>query len=130
MRSFFTSESVTEGHPDKICDQISDCLLYTSTRRMVEQVHDFDYFVTATEMEALILECSQIKLYMPKYNILLKDNKTYPYIKIDLKTDFSKVEISRKRPNDGARYFGPYSGGVKQIIEMCIRDRAAPTPSR
>ena len=100
------------------------------TRRMVEQVHDFDYFVTATEMEALILECSQIKLYMPKYNILLKDNKTYPYIKIDLTTDFSKVEISRKRPNDGARYFGPYSGGVKQIIDTVNRTFALPDCTR
>lgn len=96
------------------------------TRRMVERVHDFDYFVTATEMEALILECSQIKLYMPKYNILLKDNKTYPYIKIDLKKDFSRVELSRKRPSDGARYFGPYSGGVKQIIDTVNRTFALP----
>ncbi len=81
------------------------------TARMVEQVADFDYILTDTEMEALALENRLIKLYQPKYNILLKDGKSYPFIKVNMKEDYPKIEFTRKRVDDGARYFGPYSGG-------------------
>lgn len=81
------------------------------TARMVENVADFEYILTDTDMEALALENRLIKLYKPKYNILLKDGKSYPYIKVDLKQDYPKLEFTRTRKDDGARYFGPYSGG-------------------
>ncbi len=79
------------------------------TRRMVANVHRFDYILTDTEIEALSLENSLIKQYTPKYNIKLKDSKSYPYIKITLNDPFPKISVTRKRLADGARYFGPYS---------------------
>ncbi len=89
------------------------------TAKMVENVADFDYILTDTEMEALALENRLIKLYQPKYNILLKDGKSYPYIKVNLKEDYPRIEFTRKRGDDGARYFGPYSGGsaVNEVID-------------
>ena len=99
-------------------------------RRMVSHVHDFDYFITPTEMEALILECSQIKLYMPRYNILLKDNKTYPYIRVDLTQPYPKIEFTRRRAEDRARYFGPYSGSVRAIIETVNKTFGLPSCKR
>ena len=80
------------------------------TEKMVNDVWDFDYMLTDTEMEALTLENKLIKLHMPKYNILLKDSKSYPYIKVDLQKPYPTVEFTRKRLADGAKYFGPYSG--------------------
>lgn len=89
-------------------------------RAMVENVADFDYFVTLTEKDALALEANLIKKHKPRYNILLKDDKQSPYIKIDLKLDFPCLEITRKVKRDGARYFGPYFNGlrVKEIVEI------------
>lgn len=80
------------------------------TEKMVNDVWDFDYMLTDTEMEALALENKLIKLHMPKYNILLKDSKSYPYIKVNLQKSYPTVEFTRKRQADGAKYFGPYSG--------------------
>jgi len=79
---------------------------------MVKNVVDFDYILTNSELDALLLECNLIKKHQPYYNILLKDGKNYPYIRIDLKQDFPKLEIVRKLRKDKAKYFGPYFSGV------------------
>ena len=80
------------------------------TVRMVSQIDDFDTILCDTEMEALALENVKIKQYNPKYNILLKDAKFYPYIKLTLNEPYPRVFMTRKRELDGAKYFGPYSG--------------------
>ena len=79
---------------------------------MVEQIDDFYYIITQTEIDALALENNLIKKYKPKYNILLKDDKTYPYIKVDVKEDFPRFSVTRKLKK-GAKYFGPFMGGVR-----------------
>ena len=79
---------------------------------MVENIADFYYIITQTEIDALALENNLIKKYKPKYNILLKDDKTYPYIKVHTKENFPRVSITRKIKKDG-KYFGPFMGGVR-----------------
>ena len=79
---------------------------------MVEHIADFYYIITQTEIDALALENNLIKKYKPKYNILLKDDKTYPYIKVHTKENFPRVSITRKIKKDG-KYFGPFMGGVR-----------------
>jgi excinuclease ABC subunit C len=79
------------------------------TRIMVDFISDIDYILTDTEVEAFILEANLIKKYQPKYNIRLKDDKTYPYIKITLNEDFPRIYKTRIVKNDGGRYFGPYA---------------------
>ena len=92
--------------------------------KMVSLIDHFEYIVTDNEAEALILECNLIKKNMPKFNVLLKDDKTYPYIKIDVKSDFPNVFITRRILNDGARYFGPYAnaGAAKEMVNF-IKER-------
>lgn len=92
-------------------------------RKMVEQITEFDYITTGTEMEALILECNLIKKYTPKYNVLLRDDKTYPYIKVTLGEDYPRILKTRRLINDGSKYFGPYTdaGAVNQIIDLLNR---------
>ena len=87
---------------------------------MVALIDHFEYIVTDNEAEALILECNLIKKNMPKFNVLLKDDKTYPYIKVNIKADYPDVYITRRILNDGAKYFGPYanSGAAKEMIEF------------
>lgn len=80
------------------------------TAAMVSSVYDFEYMLTDTEMEALALENRLIKLHTPKYNIRLKDGKSYPYIKITMQDAYPKISVVRRRAADGAKYFGPYSG--------------------
>ena len=89
-------------------------------QNMVELIDHFEYIVTDNEAEALILECNLIKKNMPKFNVLLKDDKTYPYIKINVKADFPDVYITRKILNDGAKYFGPYAnaGAAKEMVDF------------
>ena len=89
-------------------------------RAMVSNVAEFEYISCATEMEALLLECNLIKKYMPRYNILLKDDKSYPYIEITTNEEFPRVISTRRLERDGNRYFGPYSdaGAVKRILGM------------
>lgn len=91
---------------------------------MVALVDHFEYIVTDNESEALILECNLIKKNMPKFNVLLKDDKTYPYIKITVKEEFPRIFTTRKMLNDGARYFGPYanSGAANEMLDF-IRSR-------
>ncbi len=79
-------------------------------KSMVSQVADFDYILTNSELDALVLECNLIKKHQPFYNILLKDGKSYPYIKLDLDEDFPKLEVVRKIKKGNAKYFGPYFG--------------------
>ncbi len=88
--------------------------------RMVSLIDHFEYIVVDNEAEALILECNLIKKNRPKFNVLLKDDKTYPYIKINLKLDYPGVFMTRKVVNDGARYFGPYAnpGAAKEMINF------------
>ena len=80
------------------------------TRLMVSHIANFDYIVAGSEFEALVLECSLIKRYQPKYNILLKDDKGYPYLRVDLREPYPNFTMVGRRGEDGARYFGPYGG--------------------
>jgi excinuclease ABC subunit C len=87
---------------------------------MVSQIKDFEYIITNSEVEALILECNLIKKHKPKFNILLKDDKNYPYIKITLNEDYPRILMTRKIEKDGAKYFGPYTSvsDVRQTINF------------
>ena len=89
-------------------------------KRMVSLIDHFEYIVVDNEAEALILECNLIKKNRPKFNVLLKDDKTYPYLKIDVKSDFPNVTITRKIINDGSKYFGPYAnpGAAKEMLDF------------
>ena len=88
--------------------------------KMVSLIDHFEYIVVDNEAEALILECNLIKKNRPKFNVLLKDDKTYPYIKIDIKSDYPGVFITRRVINDGSKYFGPYAnpGAAKEMIDF------------
>jgi len=90
---------------------------------MIDHIDDFEVLLCETNLEALILECNLIKLHKPYYNILLKDDKHYPYLKVDLREPFPRLEICRRMEKDGAKYFGPYIGAnaVRQVIEA-VRD--------
>ncbi len=96
--------------------------------KMVENISDFNYIITNSEIDALALENNLIKKHKPKYNILLKDDKTYPYIKADMREEFPTFYITRKIKKDGCRYFGPFMGGIncKDILDtlqltFCVR---------
>ena len=104
LRSYFGSPS---GHPPKI-------------RRLMSRMTDFEFIVTDTEAEALILENTLIKRYKPHFNARLKDDKTYPYLKIDLNEEFPRVYITRQVANDGARYFGPFAtaSSVRKTMDL------------
>ena len=99
------------------------------TKVMVKQVWDFDYIVTDTEFEALVLENSLIKRHMPKYNILLKDDKGYPFVRLDVKSDFPRFSIVSTPVNDGAKYFGPYSGRQASKAAIAATQLALKLPS-
>ncbi len=89
-------------------------------RQMVELIDHFEYIVTDSEVEALVLECNLIKEHRPKYNTMLKDDKTYPYIRVTVYEAYPKVLFSREMKRDKSKYFGPYtsSGAVKDILEL------------
>ncbi len=89
-------------------------------RAMVSVIAEFEYISCATEMEALVLECNLIKKYMPRYNILLKDDKSYPYIEVTVAEKYPRVISTRRLLRDGNRYFGPYTDGaaVRHIMKM------------
>jgi len=94
----------------------------TKVRVMVSQIRDFEYIMTDSELEALILECNLIKKHKPKYNVLLKDDKTYPYIMVTTEEDFPRVMMTRKIKKDKNKYFGPYGArAVKETIELIRR---------
>ncbi|HIT26064.1 MAG TPA: excinuclease ABC subunit UvrC [Candidatus Ornithoclostridium excrementipullorum] len=97
--------------------------------RLVQKVDDIKYIITRNEVEALVLENNLIKKHKPPYNILLKDDKNYPFVKINLKTKFPRVEVVRRLKNDGSKYFGPYMIGInaKEITDLinsafCLRE--------
>ncbi len=89
-------------------------------KKMVSLIDHFEYIVVDNEAEALILECNLIKKNRPKFNVLLKDDKSYPYIKIDVKSDYPNVFITRRLINDGSKYFGPYAnpGAAKEMLDF------------
>ena len=90
---------------------------------MVKNIAEFEYIVTDSEMEALILECNLIKKYNPKYNILLKDDKFYPFIKITVNDDYPRVFVTRRFAKDGSKYFGPYTNGsaVYETLDLIYK---------
>ena len=108
---------------NRVSQYFQDTASHTpKTRLMVSKIHDFDVIVAASEFEALVLECSLIKRHMPKYNILLKDDKGYPYLRLDMKTRYPKITMVSKVSDDGALYYGPYgSRGVTQDVMDAIR---------
>ncbi|MDM8530577.1 excinuclease ABC subunit UvrC [Anaerolineales bacterium HSG25] len=81
----------------------------TKTRRLVAEIADIEFIITGSELEALLLENTLIKKHKPRYNVKLKDDKRYPYIKVHWQTDYPKVTVTRRLRNDGARYYGPYT---------------------
>lgn len=103
VRQYFRSYN----HPQKV-------------KKMIDNIADFEYIITDSEKEALILENNLIKENKPKYNILLKDDKTYPFIKITVNEDFPRIMITRRVIRDGARYFGPYCSNfsLKELISL------------
>ncbi|WP_313527258.1 excinuclease ABC subunit UvrC [Anaerotignum sp.] len=89
------------------------------TRAMVPQIVEFEYIITDSELEALILECNLIKQHEPYYNIMLKDDKSYPYIKVTVQEDFPRIFVTRRMDKDKAKYYGPYTDAlaVKETVE-------------
>ena len=108
---------------NRVSQYFQDSSAHTpKTRAMVSKIDHFDVIVAASEFEALVLECSLIKRYMPKYNILLKDDKGYPYLRLDMSEEYPKITLVNKLENDGAGYYGPFgSRGVTQNVLDTIR---------
>lgn len=98
-------------------------------RAMVANIDSFEYIITDSELEALILECNLIKKHKPYYNILLKDDKHYPYIKVTVREEYPRIFLTRKMAKDGARYYGPYISGaaVREAIDMACKLFRLPT---
>lgn len=115
------------GKAKKLKNRVSQYFVNTvthspKTRLMVSHIDHFDVIVAASEFEALVLECSLIKRYMPKYNILLKDDKGYPYLRLNMKDIYPRITMVSKIADDGAGYYGPYgSRGVTQDLMETIR---------
>ena len=93
------------------------------TRQMVRRITDIDWIVVGSELEALILEMNLIKKYRPRFNVRLKDDKRYPYIKVHWANPFPKLTVTRRMVNDGSRYFGPYTSvwAVHQTLDVLRR---------
>ena len=105
---------------NRVSQYFQDTASHTAkTRRMVSLVDHFETIRAASEFEALVLECSLIKHYMPKYNILLKDDKGYPYLRLDLREPYPRITLANRVKDDGASYFGPYGsrGRSQQVIQ-------------
>ena len=115
------------GKAQKLRNRVSQYFVDTvshspKTQMMVSKIHHFDVIVAASEFEALILECSLIKRHMPKYNILLKDDKGYPYLRLDMKESYPQITLVNRLGNDGAGYYGPFgSRGVTNALLEAIR---------
>jgi len=108
---------------NRVSQYFQDTASHTpKTRMMVSKIHHFDIIVAASEFEALVLECTLIKRHMPKYNILLKDDKGYPYLRLDMREVYPKITMVSRISQDNAEYFGPYgSRGVTQDVMDAIR---------
>ena len=125
------------GKAKKLKNRVSQYFVDTvshspKTRMMVSHIHHFDVIIAASEFEALVLECSLIKRYSPKYNILLKDDKGYPYLRLNMKEIYPKIELVNKIADDGADYYGPYGGRAvtNSVIEAINQTLKLPTCSR
>ena len=122
-----TDKVIYVGKAKKLKNRVSQYFQDTAshspkTRIMVSHIHHFDVIVAASEFEALLLECSLIKRHSPKYNILLKDDKGYPYLRLNRKDIYPKIELVSKLADDGAEYFGPYGGrAVTHDVMEAIR---------
>jgi excinuclease ABC subunit C len=101
----------------------SPARLTPKTRALVENIHDFEYFVVTSEQEALILELNLIKRYWPPYNVLLKDDKTFPYLKINSREPWPRIYITRRLEDDGSHYFGPFASinSLRQSLDVLKR---------
>ncbi len=108
---------------NRVSQYFQDTASHTpKTRQMVSKIDRFDVIIAASEFEALVLECSLIKQHMPKYNILLKDDKGYPYLRFDMREHYPRITMVNKIDDDGADYYGPYgSRGVTQDLLNAIR---------
>lgn len=96
---------------NRVSQYFQDTASHTlKTRIMVSKIHHFDVIVAASEFEALVLECSLIKRYLPKYNILLKDDKGYPYLRLNMQETYPRITLVNKLGDDGAEYYGPFGG--------------------
>ena len=122
-----TDKVIYVGKAKKLKNRVSQYFQETAshspkTRIMVSHIHHFDVIVAASEFEALVLECSLIKRYSPKYNILLKDDKGYPYLRLNMKDVYPKIQLVSKLSDDGADYYGPYGGrSVTHDVMEAIR---------
>lgn len=108
---------------NRVSQYFQDTASHTpKTRMMVSKIHHFDVIVAASEFEALVLECSLIKRYLPKYNILLKDDKGYPYLRLNMKEVYPKITLVSKIADDGAQYYGPFgSRGVTHDVMEAVQ---------
>ena len=110
-----TGKVIYVGKAKKLKNRVSQYFQDTAshndkTRRMVSQVDRFDTIIVRSEFEALILENSLIKRHMPRYNILLKDDKGYPFVRLDESSEYPRFSLVTRPAQDGARYFGPFGG--------------------
>ena len=132
-----TDKVIYVGKAKKLKNRVSQYFQDTAshtpkTRMMVSKIHHFDVIVAASEFEALVLECSLIKRYMPKYNILLKDDKGYPYLRLDMKEVYPRITLVSKIADDGAHYYGPFGsrGVTHDVMEAIEKTLKLPTCSR
>lgn len=132
-----TDKVIYVGKAKKLKNRVSQYFQDTAshtpkTRMMVSKIDHFDTIVAASEFEALVLECSLIKRYMPKYNILLKDDKGYPYLRLDRREIYPTITIVSKIADDGAEYFGPYGsrGVTHSLLEAVLMTLKLPRCSR
>lgn len=126
-----TDTVIYVGKAKKLKNRVSQYFQDTAshspkTKIMVSKIHHFDVIVAASEFEALVLECSLIKRYMPKYNILLKDDKGYPYLRLNMKDIYPTISIVSKLADDGADYYGPFGGrsvthGVMEAVRLTLK---------
>lgn len=118
-------EIIYVGKAIKLCNRVRQYFqgsrnLTTKIQHMVSHIAYFEYIITDSELEALVLECNLIKEHRPKYNTMLKDDKNYPYIKVTTNEEYPRIMLARRMKQDKCRYFGPYTsaGAVKDIIEL------------
>ena len=122
-----TDRVIYVGKAKKLKNRVSQYFQDTAshtpkTRMMVSKIDHFEVIVAASEFEALILECSLIKRYMPKYNILLKDDKGFPYLRLNMKEPYPVITMVNRVESDGAEYFGPFgSRSITQSLLEAIR---------
>lgn len=132
-----TDKVIYVGKAKKLKNRVSQYFQDTAshtpkTRMMVSKIHHFDVIVAASEFEALVLECSLIKRYLPKYNILLKDDKGYPYLRLNMKEVYPRITLVSKISDDGAQYYGPFGsrGVTHDVMEAVQHTLRLPTCSK